>query len=146
MSAGSGFAPLTAPSSPYGESDLTYAVPDELRVEPRHSLREPVDPNVFVNAYTRPLPSPAETFSGPGYESRPMPTSGLAVAALVFGIAGVFLVVPALAAIVLGHLGLRQTNRRTHAGRGLAMGGLVLGYAAATVVALVLLGFWISSQ
>lgn len=142
---GTGFAPLSAPPSPYGVSDLT-GVPDSLRPGPVEGLREPVDPHVFVNAYTRPLPSYAETFAGPGYDSRPQPTSGFAVAALVLGIVGVFLLLPALGAIVLGHLGLRQTSRNTHAGRGMAVGGLVLGYAMVTVVALVVLAVWIAGQ
>jgi hypothetical protein len=105
-----------------------------------------VDPQVFVNAYTRPLPTYADTFSGPGYESKPLPTSGFAVAALVCGLVGVFLAVPALAAIGLGHAGLYQTSKNTHLGRGMAIGGLVLGYGVAGLVGLISLSIWVASR
>lgn len=141
-----GFTPLSSPPAPYGARDRTMDAPASLRAQPREDLRDPVDPQVFVNEYTRPLPSYQETFSGPGYDAKPAPTSGLAVAALVCGIVGVFTLVPALAAIGLGHAGLWQTRRNTHTGRGLAIGGTVLGYAVVTVVALVMLATWIAQQ
>lgn len=134
-----GFTPLSAAPTPYGAAEVTERAGTI-------DLRQPVDPSVFVTPYSRPLPSYEETFAGPGYESKPLPTSGLAVAALVCGILGVFTLVPALGAIVLGHLGMRQTNRNTHMGRGLAVGGMVLGYAVAAVVALIMLAVWIAEQ
>lgn len=141
-----GFTPLSAPAAPYGAADLALHVPGSLSTRSRADLRDPVDPQVFVNAYTRPLPSYEATFSGPGYEARSAPTSGFAVAALVCGIAGVFLLVPALFAIGFGHAGMWQTRSNTHTGRGLAIGGMVLGYAVAAVVALVVLAVWIAEQ
>lgn len=142
----SGFTPLSAPPAPYGATDVVLDAPGMPGTKPRADLRDPVNPEVYVNDYTRPLASYQETFSGPGYEAKPAPTSGLAVAALVCGIVGVFLLVPAVAAIGLGHAGLWQTRRNTHLGRGLAIGGLVLGYAVAAVVALVVLAVWIADQ
>lgn len=141
-----GFTPLSAPAAPYGAADLELNVPETLSTRPRADLRDPVDPQVYVNAYTRPLPSYEETFSGPGYEAKPAPTSGLAVAALVCGIVGVFLVVPALFAIGFGHAGLWRTRTNSHGGRGLAIGGIVLGYAVVGAVALVILASWIASR
>ena len=141
-----GFTPLSAPPAPYGADDLALHVPASLDTQPRSDLRDPVDPAVYVNDYTRPLPTYAETFSGPGYEAKPAPTSGFAVAALVCGLIGVFTLVPAVAAIVLGHLGLWRTSHNTHAGRGLAIGGMVLGYAVAAVVGLVVLAVWVAEQ
>lgn len=137
-----GFTPLAARPAPYLTVEDGATLPAASGVD----LREPVDPNVFVNTYTRPLPTYAETFAGPGYQTRPLPTSGAAVAALVCGIVGVILWVPALAAIVLGHVGLVSTGRNTRAGRGLAIGGLVLGYAVVGMVSLVLLAFWIADS
>jgi hypothetical protein len=144
-----GFTPMSAPPAPYGADDLRltgFQLPGASTAQPRVDLRDPVDPAVYVNYYTRPLPTYAETFSGPGYEARPAPTSGFAVTALVCGLIGVFTVVPALAAIVFGHLGLWQTSRNTHGGRGLAIGGMVLGYAVAVVVGLVVLAVWIAGR
>jgi len=137
-----GFTPLAARPAPYPPVDGVATATADSRVD----LREPVDPSVFVNAYTRPLPTYAETFAGPGYQTRPLPTSGTAVAALVCGIVGVILWVPALPAIVLGHIGLASTGRNNRAGRGLAIGGLVLGYAVVGLVSLVLLAFWIAES
>ena len=137
-----GFTSLTSPVAPYGASDAALgAAPSSAS-----RLRDPVDPATFVNAYTRPLPSYAETFSGPGYETRPVPTSGTAVAALICGIAGVFFLVPALGAIVLGHVGLVRTSRNSRTGRGLAIGGLVLGYGVAVLIALVMVAFWVADS
>lgn len=61
-----------------------------------------------------------------GYVPVPVqpPTNGMAIAALVTGVMGL-----AVIPIVLGHLSLREIRRRGQAGTGLAVTGLVLGYA-----------------
>ncbi|GAA3619332.1 hypothetical protein GCM10022419_126180 [Nonomuraea rosea] len=64
------------------------------------------------------------------------PTSGLAVASLIFGIAGLvgswcLLGIPSIAAVVLGHAATRQTKRGLRPGHGLAVAGLILGYVVA---------------
>ncbi len=71
-----------------------------------------------------------------GYATRsgePPPRQGLAVAALVCGIAGVVTCFPlfGLAGVVLGIIALVRVNRdsRRHAGKGLALGGLCTGIA-----------------
>lgn len=52
----------------------------------------------------------------------------------IFGIAaGIVAFLPALLAIILGHVGLRGA-KRTGAGRGQALAGLVLGYASIAVI------------
>lgn len=135
-----GFSPVAADRG-RGTPSLPYAA-----VQDDGDLRAPVDPRVFVTSYSRPLPAYEEVFRGPGYDSRPLPTSGAAVAALVCGIVGVFTLVPALAAIALGHVGLVQTSRNTHGGRGLAIGGLVLGYGVAGVALLLTVAIWIAES
>jgi Domain of unknown function (DUF4190) len=72
------------------------------------------------------------------------PTSGLAVAALVCGIVGVaggfcLFGVPPIVAVVLGHLGVRETRRDGRAGHGMALAGLILGYVALLPAALFVL-------
>lgn len=141
-----GFSPMSAHAAPYGAADAAFTALPVTATATGPDLRRPVDPNVFVNAFTRPLPTYQETFSGPGYESKPLPTSPAAVAALVCGIVGVFTVVGALAAVPLGHIGLVQTQRNTHLGRGMAIGGMVLGYAVLTVAALITLAIWIAES
>lgn len=55
-------------------------------------------------------------------------TNGLAVAALVCGLASFFLVVTAPVAVVLGHIASGQCKRRGEQGRGMAIAGYVIGY------------------
>ena len=62
-----------------------------------------------------------------GYAPR---TNVPAVISLVFGILG-----GSVVAIVLGHIGVSQTRRTGEGGRGMAIAGLVLGYAGLLVVA-----------
>ena len=48
----------------------------------------------------------------------------MAIASLVLGILSVWLL-----AVIFGHIALRQIPRRGQGGRGIAIAGLVLGYA-----------------
>ncbi|MDR1824263.1 MAG: DUF4190 domain-containing protein [Bifidobacteriaceae bacterium] len=70
------------------------------------------------------------------------PTNGLAVAALVCALVGVFVVPLAgsAVAIVLGAVALRQVKARNQAGRGMALAGLIVG-----IVGLVMWGFGIAA-
>ena len=55
-------------------------------------------------------------------------TSGMAVAALVLGIIGIFAALPAILAIIFGGIGINQTSKdQTLSGHGLAIAGPVLG-------------------
>lgn len=61
------------------------------------------------------------------------PSSGAATASLVLGILGVLggwclFGLPCVAAVVFGHVGLRDTRDGTRSGRGMAVAGLILGY------------------
>lgn len=80
-----------------------------------------------------PTPSSAATPSAPAWGAQPPAaplTNGLAIAALVLGILGF-----ALLPVILGHVALRQTRARGEAGTGVAIVGLVLGYLALAVYA-----------
>ena len=62
-------------------------------------------------------------------------TSGMAVASMVLGIVGILTVclafgVPAVLAIIFGHLSISETSRKGKGGIGMAITGLVLGYVA----------------
>ena len=61
------------------------------------------------------------------------PTNGLAIAALVVSILGFSIV-----GVVLGHIAISQVRARNERGSGLAVAGLVLGYAGC----LLWLVFW----
>jgi Domain of unknown function (DUF4190)/DUF1707 SHOCT-like domain len=69
-------------------------------------------------------------------------TNGLAVASLACGIAQFFVPLPAaILAIVFGHVARGQIRRTGERGAGLAMAGLVLGWAQVVLVIIVLAAF-----
>jgi hypothetical protein len=75
----------------------------------------------------------------------PQSTSGMAVASMVLGIVAILTSccafgVPAIRAIVFGHLAMSETSRTGNGGRGMAITGLVLGYVA--VAPAILLSIW----
>lgn len=70
----------------------------------------------------------------PQVPGAPRPTNGLAVASLVCGIAQVVAWgVGPIAAIILGHMARHQIRRTGETGNGMALTGLVLGYAGLIV-------------
>ncbi|MEV4352803.1 DUF4190 domain-containing protein [Nonomuraea sp. NPDC004186] len=80
----------------------------------------------------------------------PAPTSGLAVASLIFGILGLFsswflLGIPSIVAVVLGHAATGKTKRGIRPGHGMAIAGLVLGYVV-VVPAFLFIGFLVLTQ
>ncbi len=81
---------------------------------------------------------PYNAYGQPVYYPLPPEPKGLSISSLCCGIAvylgfGVF-ILPQLAAVILGHLALR----REPAGRGMAIGGLVLGYVGIAITVLVI--------
>lgn len=102
------------------------------------------DPRYGVQPY-------APGYPAPGYAAA-RPSSGLALASMICGIAGIVIVpfsfwifVPLLvpiAAIVLGHMALAQLKQRPDlGGKGMAIAGLVMGYVplAAALAMIVLM-------
>lgn len=63
----------------------------------------------------------------PGYGVPATRTSGAAIASLICGILGCIPVITSLLAIILGFVGLGATSKPGVTGRGLAIGGLLLG-------------------
>lgn len=105
----------------------------------------PAGRSPYDNSYTLPMPDPAVTFAGPGYFTPAPRSSAAATIALVCALLGVITFVPALAAVVLGIVALRQTANHRLRGRGLAeaavaIGGItLLGWSAMFAAV-----FWIS--
>ena len=83
------------------------------------------------------------TFGVPARSTAPAShTNGLAVASLACGVAQFFLPLPtALLAIVFGHVSRSQIRRTGERGAGLAMAGLVLGWAQVVLVIIALAAF-----
>lgn len=84
-------------------------------------------------SYQYPPPSPAR------------PTSHVAIAALILGIAGILTSFclygfPAAAAILCGHIALRDTKTGHLGGRGIGVAGLILGYIGVLPAVILLIG------
>jgi hypothetical protein len=68
------------------------------------------------------------------------PTSGLAIGALICGIAEIFtLGFAAIPAVILGHLARQQIRRTGDGGDGMAIAGLVLGYLGIGIWVLIII-------
>jgi len=77
-------------------------------------------------------PVPYSPVPYPAYGPLVRPTSGMATASMIFGIAGLLLfclVIPSLVAVICGHSALVETRQGHKAGHGQAVAGLILGYA-----------------
>lgn len=80
------------------------------------------------------------------------PTNGLAVASLVCGIGQIFAwFVGGVAAVILGHMAIRQIRRTGEDGAGMARAGLILGYigvalSVAGTIAFVALVVWAANH
>lgn len=90
-------------------------------------------------------PSPPTAYSAPPYSTAPVPgappqTSGKAIGSLVCGLL-LFFFPASVVAIILGHLSLSEINKSGGRleGRGLAIAGLVLGYAGVAFIPLILI-------
>ncbi|WP_083804950.1 DUF4190 domain-containing protein [Chthoniobacter flavus] len=86
-----------------------------------------------------PLPPPAPTIlppPPPSVATLPKQTSGLAIASMVMGIAGLLFQLLAIPAVVCGHLALSAIKRSQArlTGSGFAVAGLVLGYLEVVLV------------
>jgi Domain of unknown function (DUF4190)/DUF1707 SHOCT-like domain len=78
---------------------------------------------------------------GPVPRRGPTPTNGLAIASLACGIAQfAFGPLPTIPAIVLGHMARHQIKRTGEQGAGMALAGLLLGWAAVAFGILAILG------
>jgi hypothetical protein len=86
-------------------------------------------------------PAPAPVRGRPEFVARRRRTNGLAVASLVASLLWMGWV-GSVAAIILGHVALRQINESggRQSGRGMAVAGMVIGYVSVLVVALAILG------
>ena len=146
--------PAPQPTQSYPAAAPVYGTPAQppygSPAQPPYGVRPGYAPPPSAPAYgTQPVPPGYAPYAAPGYPAAaPRPTSGLAVTSLICGIAGIVLfwaVVPLLAsiaAVITGHMALGQTKREPRiSGRGMAIAGLIMGYAGVAIAAFTLLSF-----
>jgi uncharacterized protein DUF1707/uncharacterized protein DUF4190 len=118
----------------FTEGRLTKDEYDE-RVERALHARTYADLDVIVTD----LPGARNVGSPPVV--RPKGTNGLAIASLACGIAQFMLgPLPTIPAIVFGHVARHQIRRTGEDGAGLALAGLILGWAAVVLGVLIVVG------
>lgn len=86
--------------------------------------------------YPQPGYAPPATYAAGGYAYAAAPANnGLAVASLVLGIAGIFVIpfIGSIAAVIMGHIARKQIRERGEGGDGMAVGGLVTGYLGVAI-------------
>jgi hypothetical protein len=69
------------------------------------------------------------------------PTNGLAIAALVCGVAQFAVGFTFIPAIICGHMARRQIRETGEGGDGMALAGLILGYIGGALIVAAVLGF-----
>lgn len=100
----------------------------------------PIPPPPAPQPYA-PQPYAGQQYGAPGYPpAYAGPPKGLSITALVLGLSGFFvswftLGIPSILAVVFGHIALKKEP----AGRGMALTGVITGYAAIALFALFLI-------
>lgn len=143
--------PPVAPASPGNAVVPGYAspaYPAQTPAYPAQPQAYPAQPQAYHAGYASPTGHPG--YAAPAYAPA-RPTNGLAVTAMVCGIAGLVLgifIIPLLAsvaAVITGHMALSQLKRSPQVnGRGMAITGLILGYIGAAFIALTIFGWLLS--
>jgi uncharacterized membrane protein len=105
----------------------------------------PPPPGSPSSAWPSPYP-PTPQFPGGAYPGQSRPTtSGLAIAALITGLAFWCFVIPGIVAVVLGYLALEQIDNSNgmKTGRGMALAGIILGWIGIALVGVAVVS-WIA--
>lgn len=113
------------PPQGYAPQQQGYAPPQPGYAPPQHPSQQP---------YAAAQPGSYAAYGTPAYPVA-RPTSGLAITSLVCAIASVvfswlvFPILAAVAAVITGHMALKQTRSNPAVGgRGVAFAGLIIGY------------------
>ena len=142
--------PAAAPAQPsqaYPGAAPSYGASPQQLGHPQQAYPQQGYPQQAYGAQPPAYSPPAPGYSAYGAPAYPVsrPSSGLAVTSLICGIAGIVLswaiipVLASIAAVVTGHLALRQTRANPAlGGRGMAFAGLIMGYFVIAIMIMLL--------
>lgn len=162
--------PVESPLDPYGQQAYGTTAPapygQQAYGTPAYDPQTYAAPSYGQQAYGAPAapygqqaygqPAYSQQYAAPQYTSYPQPgtyapgaqwaqpqkTNGMAIAALVLGLAGIVTAGAAgILGLIFGIIGVRQTSRTGDAGKGMAIAGIVLGSLGILFFALVVIGF-----
>lgn len=107
---------------------------------PSYAPAYPPSPYTYAQSYQ----TPAQNVNVQVMQATRPPLNGMAVASMILGIVGALLgyclfAIPCVLAVVLGHVALVQVKRTGDRGYGMAVTGLILGYAALGILAAIFL-------
>ncbi|MGM7697019.1 DUF4190 domain-containing protein [Microbacterium sp. A84] len=131
-----------APPQPYPGAAVQPSAPNYPAAP-----AQPAAPNYYPPQQQQQQPyAGAQPYAAGQPYATARPTSGLAVASLVTGIAGILLsfafvtLLASIVAVITGHMALKQLRQNPAlGGRGLAITGLILGYIGAVILAITVL-------
>ena len=127
-------APPTPPSA--------YPPPPQYAPPPAVPAAAPAAPP----AYAPPAPAPAQAgpppvYAPPGYTPYPAApkTNVLAIVSLISSLVGLFILplIGSIAAVITGHISLRQLKTSGEEGRGMALAGTIIGWVGVGLILLV---------
>lgn len=139
------------PESQYGQGAAGYSQSKEPFGTPSQYGQQPYGQQPYgAPAQYGQSSGPFNAYGQPSYYGVPPEPKGLSIASMCCGIAAFvglgFFLLPQLAAVILGHMAIK----REPAGRGMAIAGLVMGYAgialAILVAVLIVVGLAVGSS
>ena len=125
------YAPPAAPATPYATAPTAPASP--YPSAPYGATASPY--GVQYPVQTAPGAPPVAPY---GYGAYAAPrTNGLAVASMILSIVGFIWVLPLIGSVagaIMGHIALGQIRRTGESGRGMALAGVIVGWAGAALL------------
>ena len=136
-----------APPAPDVSSPVAppYAPPAYGQPSAPYGQQAPVAPGYGQQPYAQPAyGQPAYGQPGYGYAVPARPTNVLAIVSLIASIAGLTILpfVASIVGVITGHMALKQLKTSGENGRGLALGGTIVGWAGTGILVLII-AFWL---
>lgn len=136
------YPPATRPGGAESFSHSQYSEqPPQWSGEPppTYGAPPPYQPNPSYQQQYQPVGAPPYQGYPPQYVPGMNPTNPLAIASLVLSLVGVSVI-----AVILGHIALAQIKRSNgyERGHGLAVAGLIIGYAEIGIGLIIAIGFF----